>query len=113
MTDKMKEDAVAWAKKVTKAKGTSYTDASRNAAAFILSSADRIEALEGAIKPLRALLPLLKCVTLRQAVDAGIHDQLGWCPYALNEGADENAPALSGWRLAEIKRVLEPETKHD
>ena len=42
------QEAIAWANKVIKAKGTSYTPASRNAAAFILASCDRIEALEAA-----------------------------------------------------------------
>lgn len=44
MTDADREAAVAWAIKVNKASGTSYTEASRNAAAFILEAADLIEA---------------------------------------------------------------------
>lgn len=38
MTDLETQEAIAWANKVIKAKGTSYTPASRNAAAFILAS---------------------------------------------------------------------------
>lgn len=49
------EAAAEWARKVSKAKGTSYTPASRNAAAFILAALSRpadhtglVEAMERA-----------------------------------------------------------------
>lgn len=44
--DLVEQEAIAWANKVRKASGTSYTAASRNAAAFILQTADRLETLE-------------------------------------------------------------------
>ena len=52
------QEAIAWANKVIKAKGTAYTPASRNAAAFILASCDRIEALEAENERLREALGL-------------------------------------------------------
>ena len=50
------QEAIAWANKVIKAKGTAYTPASRNAAAFILASCDRIEALEAEVERWKELL---------------------------------------------------------
>lgn len=55
---------------------------------------------------LAALLPLAKLITLRQAVDAGVHEKLGWDAYALKEGANPDWPALSGWKAAAIEAAL-------
>ena len=56
MTDLETQEAIAWANKVIKATGTAYTPASRNAAAFILASCDRIEALEAEVERWKELL---------------------------------------------------------
>ena len=58
------------------------------------------------IEELKALLPLARMITLRQAVDAGIHEQLGWQSHALAEGADPDWPALSNWKADAIEAAL-------
>lgn len=54
----------------------------------------------------RKFMALARMVTLRQAVDAGIHEQLGWDAYALNEGADPDWRALRSYHADEIEASL-------
>lgn len=93
------EEAIAWANKVIKAKGTSYTPASRNAAAFILASCDRIEALEAEVERLTA-----RVAELEAGLDEAI-DQL----WHLSKDGDDNYLVR---HLRSIRRAA-LEARHD
>jgi hypothetical protein len=79
-----------------------YRNLEERNAAYWREQADKLAVTE----ELKALLPLARMITLQQAVDAGIHEQLGWQPYALAEGADPEWPALTNWKADAIEAAL-------
>lgn len=56
---------------------------------------------------LHALLALAPAITLRQAIDAGVDEALGWDPYALKEGADPHSPAMASWKVEAARKSLD------
>lgn len=60
-----------------------------------------------AIAALRAMLPLVKLITVRQAIEAGVADEIGLNPWAINEGlAGGDEPALSWWKIQAIEEAF-------
>jgi hypothetical protein len=69
---------------------------------------DTIETLER----IRALLPLLRKITIRQVLDSGdeVISAAGISPWCVNEGrAEGHEPAISDWRYTEMREVLDRE----
>jgi hypothetical protein len=69
---------------------------------------ETIETLER----IRALLPLLRKITIRQVLDSGdeVISASGLDPWCINEGrATGDEPALSEWRYSEMRKFLDEE----
>lgn len=72
---------------------------------------DSIKNLEQ-LERIRALLPLLRKITIRQVLDSGdeVISATGLNPWCVNEGrAQGDEPAISDWRYAEMREFLDEE----
>jgi hypothetical protein len=81
----------------------------RHRLAATASNAAMVGELVEALERMQALLPLMRLITVRQAIEAGdrVINACGLNPWCINEGrATGSEPAISSWMLPNISDLI-------
>lgn len=107
----VEQEAIAWANKVRKASGTSYTAASRNAAAFILQTATALDELRAEVERLKTENERLRLdVEAQEALQVSAYHaglRAGWNFGVSDDNAGMQAALANTDHIKELRRIRE------